>query len=254
MINWRGKLDIFLSNFEHMKDVDGILVCGSYITGNPSSHSDLDVHIVLNNSVDFREKGNKIIDGLMIEYFANPPKQILKYFDGDFNDKSLMSQVQFATGEIIVDKNHTVTSLKEKAKNMIDDFYKTEGTTISDSTKCFFWDMLDDLQDAYENNRPDFDFLYFNLLNRLMSNYMNCINRPYVFKAIYGNITNPIVRKKYLLKELPDVAISDLMAKCIIAVDKSEKMRLYQALTDEITNKFGGFDINDYKMKSKVSI
>ena len=74
LINWREKLDIFMSNFEHSDDVIGILVCGSYVTGNPTNHSDLDVHIILNNAVGYRARGNKIIDGLLIEYFANPLK------------------------------------------------------------------------------------------------------------------------------------------------------------------------------------
>ena len=76
MTNWREKLNIFTENFKHKNDVIGILVCGSYITGSPTNHSDLDVHMVLENNVNYRERGNKIIDGLLIEYFANPPRQI----------------------------------------------------------------------------------------------------------------------------------------------------------------------------------
>ena len=99
MGNWQEKLGIFLASFEHMKDVIGVLVCGSYITGNPTKHSDLDVHLVLDNDIQYRERGNKIIDGLLIEYFANPPKQIIGYLDEDFREKSLMCQTQFATGK-----------------------------------------------------------------------------------------------------------------------------------------------------------
>ena len=254
MINWEEKLNIFLSGFEHAKDIDGILVCGSYITGNPSNHSDLDVHIILDDNVGYRERGNRIIDGLLIEYFSNPPKQILKYFDGDMEDNSLMSQVQFATGKIILDKSGAVKSLKEKALSMIDDFYKNENQAMSESTKYSCWDMLDNLQDAFENNKPDFDILYFNLLNWLISAYMNSINRPYKLNTIFGNITSKIVRDKYLLRELPDANINELIVRCIKAVDRYEKMKLYQSLTNEIINKFGGFDVDKYKLKSDVEI
>lgn len=254
MINWKDKLNVFLSEFEHINDVVGILVCGSYITGNPSNHSDLDVHIILDNSVDYRERGNRIIDGLLIEYFANPPKQIIKYFNDDINDIDLMSQTQFATGKIILDKTGDVKALKEKALTMIDCFYKNENIFMSESTKYFFWDMLDDLQDAYENNKPDFDFLYFNLLNKMISSYIKCLNRPYALKTILGNITDSKVREKYLLRELPDTEVNELIVKCIQAVTKDAKMMLYQTLANEILNKFGGFDVNKYKLKSDVSI
>jgi len=59
----KRKLDSFLVKFEYLNDAVGVLVCGSYITGNPTTHSDLDVHIVLNNNVDYRERGNKIVEG-----------------------------------------------------------------------------------------------------------------------------------------------------------------------------------------------
>ena len=67
---------------------------------------------MLDERVGYRERGNRIIDGLLIEYFANPPKQILKYFDEDIREKSLMCQTQFATGKIIMDKTGDVAASK----------------------------------------------------------------------------------------------------------------------------------------------
>lgn len=42
-MNWREKLEKFLNDFKYKDDVIGVLACGSYITGKPTSHSDLDV-------------------------------------------------------------------------------------------------------------------------------------------------------------------------------------------------------------------
>lgn len=256
MENWKEKLDIFINDFEYMNDLIGILVCGSFITGNPTNHSDLDVHMVLDNSVDYRERGNKIINGLLIEYFANPPRQILKYFEEDVNEKSLMSQTQFATGKIILDKKGDVALLKEKALDMIAGFY-ADGSKIvpmSDSVKYFLWDMLDDLQDAYENNRLDFNFMYYNLLNKIISSYMRCIHKPYNFKTILGNINDSIVRKKYLLRELPDKEISYLISNCITIVDKKDKMIMIEKLVNAILDKYGGFNVSEYKLKSSLDV
>ena len=111
---WEEKLNKFLENWEYMNDTIGILVCGSYITGNPSTHSDLDVHIILNENVNYRERGNKIVDGLLIEYFANPAKQIREYFKDDYTNVRPMSQTQFITGKILLDKTGEVKALKEE--------------------------------------------------------------------------------------------------------------------------------------------
>ena len=253
LTEWRKKLDMFLSNFEYKDNLVGILVCGSYVTGSPTSHSDLDVHLILSDAVRYRERGNKIIDGLLIEYFANPPKQIRCYFDEDYRDKSLMAQTQFATGVMLMDKTGDVAILKEKAETMIKDFYAQPiKTSINELEKYGLWDMMDDLQDAYENQRADFDFLYFNCLNRLIECYMKYVNRPYNVKTILGNIADYATRKKYMLQELPDSTIKDLIAEAIVAEEKTKKLDAYEKLTAAIINLFGGFSIDGFKFKSDV--
>ena len=255
MIDWKKKLRIFLEDFEHIDDVIGILVCGSYVTGSPTSHSDLDVHLLLEDNADFRERGNRVVDGLLIEYFSNPPRQILKYFEEDMKSKDLMCQTQFATGQILMDEMGEVSKLKTKALDMIDNFYAADnGGVMPHSAKYFLWDMLDDLQDAFENNRADFDFLYFNFLNNMISSYMWYAHRPYNFKTILGNVVSGEVRRKYLLKEMPDTHIGALIAGCIKAVDREEKMDMYQRLAHEILSKHGGFDVGKFKLKSDLQI
>ncbi len=251
-MNWEEKLNKFLDSFEHIDDVIGVLVCGSYITGNPSSHSDLDVHIILDEKVDYRERGNKIVDGLLIEYFSNPPRQIRKYFEEDYKNVRPMSQTQFVTGKIIIDKTGEVKKLKEEAKEMLDREFKDIDTSISELYKYGMWDMLDDLKDAYENGRDDFDFIYYCNLDKLLSWYMKYIKYPYNKKSILGNITSEIVRNKYLLKELPDKEISELIKNCIVTETKKERIEYYELLTNKIFSLLGNFDINEFKFKSPV--
>ena len=71
MEKWELALKKFLKNWENKKEVVGAIVCGSYITGNPSNHSDIDIHLLLSSKTKWRERGNVIIDGILIEYFAN---------------------------------------------------------------------------------------------------------------------------------------------------------------------------------------
>lgn len=64
-MNWREKLDKFLNDFKYKDDVIGVLACGSYITGKPTSHSDLDVHIILKKDCDYRLRTTKFVDGVL---------------------------------------------------------------------------------------------------------------------------------------------------------------------------------------------
>ena len=253
-MNWQSKLKIFLSDFHLMKDTIGILACGSYITGNPTAHSDLDVHIILSENTTYRERGNKYVDGLLIEYFANPPQQILHYFKEDLADRSLMSQVQFATGEITFDKTSVAAELKRQATAMVAEFYETTAPkAISDLSKYFLWDNLDNLTDAYKTNRRDFDFLYYTCLDNLLATYMNTIGRPYNKMAILGNIADENVRRKYLLRILPDTAISAAIEAAITLTGKRERLAAYEKLTNIVLEKFGGFNIDGFRFRSELS-
>ena len=127
-MKWEEKLNKFIDSFEYIDDVVGILVCGSYITGSPTKHSDLDVHLLLNDKVKYRVRGNKIVDGLLIEYFANPKSQIKKYFKEDYKNVRPMSHTQFITGKIIMDKTGDLKKLKEEAKKMLKKNYEDINT------------------------------------------------------------------------------------------------------------------------------
>jgi len=115
MQDWEKALDKFLLDWRDREDVTGTLVCGSYITGGPSRHSDIDLHIVTSDENDWRERGNKIIDGYLVEYFVNPSKQIKEYFREDHQNNKVMAATQFVTGKIILDKDGAVAELKEEA-------------------------------------------------------------------------------------------------------------------------------------------
>lgn len=253
-MNWEEKLSKFLDDFAYKDDVVGVLVCGSYITGNPSNHSDLDVHIILRDDVDYRERGNKIVDGLLIEYFSNPAKQVREYFKNDYKRFRTMSFVQFITGKIFLDKTGIVKELKEEAKTYFDKHFSDLDSSIDALSIYGMWDMLDDLKDGFENNKEDFDLIYYCNLDKLLTLYMKFIKYPYNTKSILGNITSEIVRKKYLLDELPDKEISELIKNCIILPSREERMNNYEKLTNKILDLCGGFDIDNFKYKSPVDI
>ena len=253
--DWKNKLDTFLKQFPHMPDVIGVLVCGSYITGNPGPHSDLDVHLVLRDTADYRQRGNKVIDGLLIEYFANPPKQILQYLKDDLAAGNLNSQVQFATGHIIQDTGGAVAALKAQALAQMDAFYQQPApNSLFPLTKYGLWDSLDNLEEAFKTNRPDFDLIYFTSLDRLMQAYMQAIRHPYHTMAMYGHLTSNTVRGKYLLKELPAHPINQQIITAITASTKEEKLQAFQTLTQQVLEPLGGFEIDGFTFRSPLDV
>ncbi len=247
------KLNTFLDSFEHTEDVVGCLVCGSYVTGNPNAHSDLDVHLILKEGVGYRERGNRIIDGLLIEYFSNSKKQILAYFEDDYKSISPMSQTQFVTGEIIFDKTGEVLELKEIAKSQMAKKYADVNTEVSGIGLYAIWDSVDDLEAMYEDNRADFEFVYYNRLNMLLKTYFWTQKIPYNAKTILGHIENPTTRRKYLLDEIEDQELKDLVKTCITDNNRKNKLDAYKTIANKILEQ-GDFDISTFAFKSAEEV
>jgi len=233
--------------------VQGILVCGSHITGGANIQSDLDVHFVFDEKVEFRQRGNISIEGLLIEYFANPPRQIRKYFEDDVAECRFHSLVQFATGEIIMDRAGEVAILKNEAIKLHKEYYENIPTKQMEKIdKYRIWDMKDDLAAARLTGRMEFDFLHHVFLDRLIGSYMEHIGRPYCPKTILGNVDDDKFRKKYMLQRLPDPAIAELIASCMTTQNIDRKLSLFTELADKILEKFGGFEIDGFRFKSAL--
>lgn len=253
MKDWEKALNIFLKTWKEQEDVIGAIVCGSYVTGKPSPHSDIDVHIILSDDVDWRERGNVIVDDYLIEYFVNPPKQIIKYFEEDYNDLRPHSMVQFLTGKIIFDNYGEIKRLKDEARIWFNKKYNELGSTSIEFIKYHLWDTLDNLLDCHEQNREDFEFVYHNSLRVLFEEYSRYLQVEITpFNQVLAYISDPHYKEKYLSKGFPDRFFSEKFLHSISEKEKDKKMKLFSELIDYVLNKMGGFNIDGWKIRSSV--
>src|SRR3989344_294782 len=99
---WERALEKFLVPWKRRNGVLGAIVAGSRITSYFSKYSDIDVNIITNKTVNM-ERGSKIVNGFMVEYFVNPPGKIRAYFRYGFSDNNLIIARIFGMGRIIFD-------------------------------------------------------------------------------------------------------------------------------------------------------
>lgn len=252
---WELALKKFLDQWENKENIIGVLVCGSYITGQPDKHSDIDVHIILREKTSWRERGNLIIDNYIIEYFANPPNQILAYFNEDFTHYSKNSIVQFVSGKILLDKDGILSKLKNIALELFKKPFPKRNESIIESEKYYLWDLLDNMQLAFEENSPSYVYFYHNALTKIIDIYRKCLGydilKPDKVLKIFVDIN---YRKKYLLEEFPDKFFSELVIKAITTDSRTEMMMFYKKLTDYVIRKLGGFQFNGWKLHSPLNI
>ncbi|MGF2616607.1 nucleotidyltransferase domain-containing protein [Rossellomorea aquimaris] len=253
MQNWRKALEIFLNDFHYTSDLAGALVCGSFVTGNPSARSDIDVHLILREGKEWRERGNKIVGGYLIEYFCNPPVQIRKYFEEDYNSRTTHAAVQFATGEILWDKEGTVEGLKEEAGVWLGKPFNKIGDIELEFMKYSIWDTLDNLQDMHEKEEAEIMFVYQNSLNILFDQYCRFLSVEEIpFYQVGAYLNDKRYLKKYLKNPFPDEEFSQLFQKAMKISQAGQMTEMYEKLSKYVLSKLGGFSIDGWKMNSQI--
>ena len=170
MENWKNVLEKFLKEYKEKDYVIGAILCGSYATGNNTDRSDIDVHIITKD-IGFKQRGNVIIDGIMIEYFINPLSQSYKYLENDFKQRRRLADANmYGNGIILFDKTGELRQLKEDSLK----YYEMEFDAPEESTMMInnyaCWDLMDEIKDKIDNNE-NYDLNYYMLLKELINNY-----------------------------------------------------------------------------------
>ncbi len=255
MQDWEKAATKFLKNWSKRKDVIGALVCGSYALEQATTCSDIDLHIILSDSVTWRERGNKIVDGFLIEYFANPVKQMIHYFNEYHKSNRNNPMVHFLTGRILYDPVGRMKELKNVARQHFRRKFKIMDKNSVKLYKYLVWDNLDNLKDKYDQDSDDFNFVYFNCLNDIFEIYSKFLRLPLLNAvSIYPALTSNIARKKYLLNSFPDRFFAGKMIRAIKEKSPQNMFKYLEQLTLHIQKEMGGFKIDGFKTRTPLDI
>lgn len=255
MEDWEKAITKFLNPWKNRHEVIGFLVCGSYITGNPSKHSDIDLHIITSDNTEWRERGSKIIDGYHLEYFVNPPKQIRAYFKQDYRSNRLDSPTQFVTGKILYDKTGSIAQLKKEAEDWLGKQFIGFDDTSLLLQKYALWDTLDNLQDIYEKKSRSFRYAYYSALKRVLEFYSKYLRwEIYSPERVFEFFIDPVVQKKYLQPEYPDPVFRDLYVKAITVVEESEMLVCFGELVDYVFTQTEGFELDGWVVRTPLGL
>lgn len=116
MEKWQLAIESFLNEYKNEDYFVGAILTGSYATGNQNINSDIDIYIITKNDTTWRERGNKLVNGYLIEYFINPIKKINDYMEKETKDYHISTTRIFANGKVLIDKTGEVATLINQAK------------------------------------------------------------------------------------------------------------------------------------------
>ena len=248
--SWEEAVNKFLSNYNNKKII-GVVVCGSYITGNPSKFSDIDLQIILEKGVSFRERGTKKVDGFLIEYFVNPVNYIPVYFKEDFNARKKISSHMLATGKVLFDKTGEIKKLVAKAKRELQRTYPVMKKKDQQLTAYTLWDKYDNLCETYERDGEEFYIQYYLGLRKIISSYTAFLRIDDLPEhKITRFLKEKQEREKYLVKEFPDKKFEQMLLSSLKIKAKKKMLLEYKQINDYVINRLGGINTVSWSVRT----
>ncbi|WP_461862851.1 nucleotidyltransferase domain-containing protein [Thermococcus sp.] len=251
MGDWMQALERFIGEWRERDFVEAALLTGSYAVGLETERSDVDVYIILSDDVGWRERGNVLVDGVLIEYFANPPKQIRRYFEEEFASYSRSTARIIAMGKVLFDKTGIAEDFKAEAFEYLRKPFERPDTTWVELSKYFLWDHLDSLKDAEERSDPSFSYLYYMALSRTLEVYSKFlgVEIPPASK-VYRLFRNENFRRAYMFEEFPDGEFVELFLSAL----RECRAENLERVIEHVLEKMGGFSIDGWKLRTPVKV
>lgn len=250
---WKLALKEFLKEYEEDDDVIGALLCGSYASGNQNDNSDIDVHLILKDSVTYRKRGNTESNSYLIEYFMSPVWKLKEEIKEELVSGKLGTAIMFAYGKIIYDVEGKIKELQDFALEYIDKKLPTISQDKLDMNNYYIWDCMDELKVSLEEDRNDFELVYYNLLGEIYNIYAEYLSIPKLpLSKVYRVLIDEKYRKKCHAFKLPEKEFIKLYIKCY---DNSSRNIMYNnmiKLVDYYYEKQGGFNIRTFELISEV--
>jgi len=255
MRRWEQVAKEFIDTCSFKDDIEAAFLTGSHAFGNADEFSDIDIYIILGDHVDWRERGNRRIGGLLVEYFANPMRQIRKYIDGGYPELNLTEINMILGGIVICNKNSAAEAAVAFCKQkMLSEFPKMSDFGIKTGLYAM-WNNLDELQRVFANSSLDFSMLFYAFVRQAFELYSRYICSPVPnYHKTHQWLTDKAFRERYGLPAYNDPVFLDVMKQIFDNVDAKVNLALAQGIYSYIADKMGGINIDDFALRSPCAM
>jgi hypothetical protein len=105
----------------------------------------------------------------LIEYFANPLKQIIQYLNEGLRKGNRIDSNMFS--KVIFDKNGVTKELIKRAKFDLEKELDDIDSISLELMKYHIWDLFEEIQEAFDSNSPCYHHLHSIYLEIILDEY-----------------------------------------------------------------------------------
>lgn len=230
--------------YKNNPQVLGIIFYGSYLKGNYTKWSDIDLHII--TCAKKSNRGRLVLDGYIIEYLERDIDSVKLEIEIDKSKNRLAYLSMLANGNIIYQKDKDMLNLQNYIKQAYNNFEcKPIDNLEMQQDKLSFYIDFERLQAMYTDKNKYFNCFYYLYLNDLRVFYQKLKGlRSDVSKSkVYKFYTNPNY-DNIAGSKMPEQEYINLYLKCLNAKLKCTKIKSITKLFNYVANQFS-FNFNN---------
>lgn len=201
-------------NNEH---VLGILFYGSFLTGFNNSQSDIDLHIIFDDSnPDHLIRGNKIIGGTRIEYFEKPIRDVYLTILEDYQTQNNASLTIFGKSYVVYAKDNEIENLQNYVLKKFQDDLPPLSLNEAMEQVSIINNRMEKLEQYARDNYPFFEHLYHLTIDKIRRFYHSLMGIPRIeVSKGFRLYKDPIYRKSFCIDKLPEQEFLDIYFRSI---------------------------------------
>lgn len=244
----------FIEKKEYLENehVLGIIAYGSYLTGYNHKNSDIDMHIIMDDSDMHLYRGVSQVDGFKIEYFEKPISDIYLSVENDFetNENALLTII--GHGKILFDRNNEMSKLKSYVlRKYSNPLPKLSGDDAKEMAVIIDNRMVK-LRSMLEQHKPEFLYNYYLVIEKIRKFYSRmcgCANTP--VDKTFRIYTDSKYREAFCKTVIPDDEFIDLYFNAVTNTGSNEEKMIAATTLYNYATRDLELDSNDYRIQIK---
>lgn len=227
------KISTFINDMNYINNEHclGVLFYGSYLTGFSTADSDIDLHIIFDNSDPNRLiRGNKIVDGTRVEYFEKPISDIYLTIDNDYQNQNNASLTIFGKSKIIYERDNQLKKMQQYVTNKFSNPLPPLSENEAKEQVSIINNRMEKLEKYAIEDNPYFEHLYHLTIDKVRRFYHNLMGMPRVETSkCFKLYTDEKYQKAFCINKIPEQCFIDMYFKAI-SDNNLSKLQKYQLI------------------------
>lgn len=216
----------FLEKNQYLQDkhVLGVLFYGSYKYGLNNKNSDIDLHIIYDDSnPEHLIRGNTFVNGIRIEYFEKTISEIQNNVEDGYKTQDNATVAIIGKAEIIYEKDNSMHDLQEYVLNKFKNGVPPLTENEAKEQVSIINNRMEKLKKYAETDSYFFEHLYHLTIEKIRRFYHNLNGMPRIetYKG-FKLYNNKQYQDMYSIYNIPDQRFLDMYFELIQSQGKSK--------------------------------